>query len=1098
MANQSKYTFSEVEKKLDIIKDNQGSNKVLLGDGTYGEKPKDGTDGEDGVGIGNISKTNTVGLVDTYTITFTDGNTTTFTITNGKNGTDGVGIVSVQKTATNGLVDTYAITFTDKSTSTFEVTNGADGSGNSVSEEQIATAVEEYLTANPPSGVSQSDIEDAVADYMTENADSISSLTDEQKEKLDAIILDGDGKSVLSNNGSYIDFNESGIDLLISCKHTSDATTGNLIISDISSTFDKIYKALSEDKNVQIVSEHATYGTRNVFYPLYFSDSFIVFSNATYNGTHWMSDCITLTSENKITTYCGIFNLADYSTTSEVEEMINAVIVNDEQITSAVETYLTENPVEEITDEEIIKVIESYLNTEVYTEIVETGVGFDADGSVAERTDSDGITDYIPVRDGDTIIMSAFPNNDDSLVTIVLYDINKNILSCTSTGDIPEGYLDTSNDFTQDFPLVLNGWSEACYIRVCKWTNAPCDFKVTVERENLKIESAIEDYLEENLTESNETDILDGKKILFVGDSICEGVGASGQPYPYWIQQWHENVTIYNLGVAGMTVAQKDTSITNAMPVRIANGEFENTDYSDVDIIVFEGGINDLMNNVKLGYIQNSYNIEKYNTFCRGMEYMFSYFKELFPKARMIFLSTHYVTAYDYNKSKAWWGAASEICAKWGIEFLDLFSLMCTAKISGLQLHPDYAVHRDYYAKYLNMALVSDTPLAGARTTNYYKHNAPCMLSYYSGTKSFNVGDTISTSDWRINMVRADLTTYVNVSNIVTYDLSDVNSNEAGTYPIHVAYTEDGITLSIDVDVTITSENAEKTLDNITATKTTTSYSIGREINTDDITVTANYSDSSTADVTANAEFDTSNINNSVAGEYNIAITYTEGDATKTTAIQITIVENGATTVIANGTANDKENKESVVWTLDSEGVMTFDATTSNTTIATYADAQRPWYSNLKDIKKVVFSSNIVETGGNVLLNATSLTEVEFKNDIAISASAFKGCSSLSTIDLTKATYIGNNGLANCGALPNEIILGATALAAQAFYYQSQITSIKFTGTPTSVASDAFSSVTGWNSSANLTDIYVPWAEDEVENAPWGASSATIHYNTTT
>ena len=109
MANQSKYTFSEVEKKLDIIKDNQGSNKVLLGDGTYGEKPKDGTDGEDGVGIGNISKTNTVGLVDTYTITFTDGNTTTFTITNGENGTDGVGIVSVQKTATNGLVDTYTI-----------------------------------------------------------------------------------------------------------------------------------------------------------------------------------------------------------------------------------------------------------------------------------------------------------------------------------------------------------------------------------------------------------------------------------------------------------------------------------------------------------------------------------------------------------------------------------------------------------------------------------------------------------------------------------------------------------------------------------------------------------------------------------------------------------------------------------------------------------------------------------------------------------------------------------------------------------------------------------------------------------------------------
>ena len=36
-----------------------------------------------GVGIEKIEKTSSVGLVDTYTITLTDGNTTTFTVTNG-------------------------------------------------------------------------------------------------------------------------------------------------------------------------------------------------------------------------------------------------------------------------------------------------------------------------------------------------------------------------------------------------------------------------------------------------------------------------------------------------------------------------------------------------------------------------------------------------------------------------------------------------------------------------------------------------------------------------------------------------------------------------------------------------------------------------------------------------------------------------------------------------------------------------------------------------------------------------------------------------------------------------------------------------------
>lgn len=70
-------------------------------------------------GITSITKTGTSGLVDTYTITFQDGNTSTFTVTNGKS------IVSIAKTATAGLVDTYTVTFNDSSTTTFQVTNGA-------------------------------------------------------------------------------------------------------------------------------------------------------------------------------------------------------------------------------------------------------------------------------------------------------------------------------------------------------------------------------------------------------------------------------------------------------------------------------------------------------------------------------------------------------------------------------------------------------------------------------------------------------------------------------------------------------------------------------------------------------------------------------------------------------------------------------------------------------------------------------------------------------------------------------------------------------------------------------------------------------------
>ena len=46
-------------------------------------------DGQDGVGIKSIEKTGTEGNVDTYTVTYTDGSTFSFQVTNGTDGADG-------------------------------------------------------------------------------------------------------------------------------------------------------------------------------------------------------------------------------------------------------------------------------------------------------------------------------------------------------------------------------------------------------------------------------------------------------------------------------------------------------------------------------------------------------------------------------------------------------------------------------------------------------------------------------------------------------------------------------------------------------------------------------------------------------------------------------------------------------------------------------------------------------------------------------------------------------------------------------------------------------------------------------------------------
>lgn len=108
--------------------------------------------GQKGEGINEIKKSGISGLKDNYTITLTDGTTSTFSVTNGK------GISSISKTGTSELVDTYTIKFNDGTTSTFTVTNGEKGDKGEKgdtgdtgqpTDEQTNSAVSSWLNEHP-------------------------------------------------------------------------------------------------------------------------------------------------------------------------------------------------------------------------------------------------------------------------------------------------------------------------------------------------------------------------------------------------------------------------------------------------------------------------------------------------------------------------------------------------------------------------------------------------------------------------------------------------------------------------------------------------------------------------------------------------------------------------------------------------------------------------------------------------------------------------------------------------------------------------------------------------------------------------------------
>ena len=120
--------------------------------------------------IDSISLSGTSGLIDTYTITFTDGSTSNYSV---KNGADGKSITGITKTSTSGNVDHYDVDLSDGSTiNGFDVTNGTDGTnGKSIANISLASTSGNVKTydvflddgTKTPTGFS---VEDGASSYL--------------------------------------------------------------------------------------------------------------------------------------------------------------------------------------------------------------------------------------------------------------------------------------------------------------------------------------------------------------------------------------------------------------------------------------------------------------------------------------------------------------------------------------------------------------------------------------------------------------------------------------------------------------------------------------------------------------------------------------------------------------------------------------------------------------------------------------------------------------------------------------------------------------------------------------------------------------------
>ena len=163
------------------------------------------------------------------------------------------------------------------------------------------------------------------------------------------------------------------------------------------------------------------------------------------------------------------------------------------------------------------------------------------------------------------------------------------------------------------------------------------------------------------------------------------------------------------------------------------------------------------------------------------------------------------------------------------------------------------------------------------------------------------------------------------------------------------------------------------------------------------------------------------------------------------------------------------------------------------------------WPSGVTEINSKIFNDNDNLTnvtlpntlgfiGSGVFSSCSNLKITTIPAGVrTIGGSAFSNCVSIQTLDILGGPDIGLYAFETCTGLTQVIYRGSGGKIYNfAFDNCTGLTSVTFKGTPTSISNNAFYRCT------NLTNIYVPWAEGAVANAPWSATNATIHYNTTT
>ncbi|MBQ0092148.1 MAG: SGNH/GDSL hydrolase family protein [Clostridiales bacterium] len=221
---------------------------------------------------------------------------------------------------------------------------------------------------------------------------------------------------------------------------------------------------------------------------------------------------------------------------------------------------------------------------------------------------------------------------------------------------------------------------------------------------------------------------LNGLKVLFVGDSICEARVEWDDPVHKDCVGWAGRIAVSD-GIINTNISASGASVSDCRGANTVQAQLQKASGQKFDLVVLHGGVNDAWDGAPVGVMSDSTDMTTFDrsTFGGGLEFSFAYAKKAFQDAKFCFVINYQLPAAEKGVSlkdmSAYFDLAKQICDKWEIPYLDLYNnqeindaLEVSTSLTYLKdhIHPNsagYDVIAPYIAEFLRTVIAPPAPV---------------------------------------------------------------------------------------------------------------------------------------------------------------------------------------------------------------------------------------------------------------------------------------------------------------------------------------------------------------------------------------------------